>query len=176
MGGVFALSLGFLLAPKILAYIEMLGAGEHERFGGASRAALNLAVETALSALVAPLIMISHTRSLAEVLAGRDSGWAAQARDASGSNLRQAIRLHAVDTVIGLILIGITLIAAPHDLVWMAPVVIGLTFAIPLTMTLASSRVALAAREAGLLLVPEEQRPPQIVARANALAGGWPPN
>jgi len=175
VGGVFALSLGFLVAPKILAYLEMLGSGEHERFGGASRAALNLAVETALSALIAPLIMLSHTRSLAEVLAGRDSGWAAQARDATGSDLRQAVRLHAADTVLGMVLIVATLIAAPHDLVWMAPVVIGLTMAIPLTMALASSRVASLARRLGLLMVPEEQRPPQIVARANALSGAWPP-
>jgi len=175
VGGVFALSLGFLIAPKILAYLEMLGSGEHERYGGASRAALNLAVETALSALVAPLIMLSHTRSLVEVIAGRDSGWAAQARDASGSDLRQAVRLHAADTILGVTLIFVTLLAAPHDLMWMAPVVLGLTLAIPLTMALASSRVARLARELGLLLVPEEQRPPQIVARANALSGGWPP-
>ncbi len=176
VGGMFALSIGFLLAPKILAYLDMLGSGEHHRFGGASRAALNLAVETALSALIAPLIMISHTRSLAEVLAGRDSGWAAQAREVGGASLRQAVRLHAGDTVVGLILVVVTLIASPDSLIWMAPVVIGLTCAIPLTLALASARVARFAREAGLLLVPEEQRPPQILARANALSGGWPPS
>jgi membrane glycosyltransferase len=57
----------------------------------------------------------------------------------------------------------------------MTPVIAGLTLAVPLAAGLASGRLGRAARDAGVLLVPEERHPPQILARANALAGGWPP-
>jgi membrane glycosyltransferase len=174
---VFAVSLGFLLAPKVLALIQMLRTpGERARFGGARLAAVNLALEAVLSTLVAPLIMISHARSLAEVLGGRDSGWVAQAREETAAPLRQAARLHAADTVFGLALAGAALTSSARAFLWMAPVIAGLTLAIPLAANLASGRLGRAARDAGLLLVPEERHPPQILARANALNAGWPPN
>ena len=66
MGVAFSVAIGFLLVPKLLAFARMLGAPEERRlFGGARRAALSIAVETLVSTLVAPLIMVSHTRSLA---------------------------------------------------------------------------------------------------------------
>ena len=173
---VLAVSIGFLLAPKLLALIETLRSpGERQRFGGARLAALNLVLEILLSTLVAPLIMVSHAKSFAEVLAGHDSGWAAQARDETGPSLRRAARLHAGDTVLGLALIAAALASSAHELLWMAPVIAGLTLAIPLATALASARLGRAARRLGLLLVPEERRPPRILVRANALSAGWPP-
>jgi membrane glycosyltransferase len=176
LSAVFGLSIGFLLAPKLMAFAQMVWRGERSRFGGARLAAFNMLLETSLSTLVAPLIMISHARSLAEIFAGRDSGWAAQARDASGDCLRQAVRLHAPDCIIGFGLVAVALATSVQDFVWMTPVMVGMAFAIPLAALLASGRIGRAARRAGLLLVPEERRPPQILVRAKALSGGWPPS
>jgi membrane glycosyltransferase len=174
VGVVLSVSIGFLLAPKILAYVRMLRApGERRRFGGPGLAAANVALETVLSTLVAPLIMVSHTRSLAAALAGRDSGWAAQARQETGPNLRQTVRLHWADTALGLALIAAAFSSSARTVLWMTPVITGLAFAIPLAMMGASGQLGRAARRAGILLVPEERRPPQILARANALAAGW---
>jgi membrane glycosyltransferase len=173
---VLAVSIGFLLAPKLMALVQVLRSpGERSRFGGARLAALNMGLEILLSTLVAPLIMVSHARSFAAVLAGRDSGWAAQARDESGPSLRRSARLHAGDTVFGLALAGAALASSARELLWMAPVIAGLTLAIPLATILASARLGQAARRLGLLLVPEERHPPAILVRANALSAGWPP-
>ncbi len=174
VGAVFGVGLGFLLAPKVLACLQMLRTGEGGRFGGPGLAALNVAIESVLSMLVAPLIMVSHTCSLAAVVAGRDSGWIAQAREETGLNFRQTVRLHAVDTAIGLALGATALSSSLRPFLWMAPVILGLALAIPLASAGASGQLGRTARRVGVLLVPEEQRPPQILARANAISAGWP--
>jgi membrane glycosyltransferase len=165
---VFALSAGFLLAPKALAYVRILRTPEERRrFGGARRAALGIAAETVLSTLAAPLIMISHTRSIAAVLAGRDSGWAAQARETKGVCLAQSLRLHALDTLLGWGLLGAATACAKSVMLWMAPEIVSLGLAVPLAMAFASPRVGHAARGLGMLLTPEENWPPQILVRAS---------
>jgi membrane glycosyltransferase len=174
VGLVFGLGLAFLLAPKAMACVQMLRTGEGGRFGGPRLAALNVVIESLLSMLVAPLIMVSHTCSLASVVVGRDSGWVAQAREDVGLNLRQTARLHAADTAIGLGLAAAALSSSVRPFLWMAPVIAGLAMAIPLALAGASGELGRSARRAGLLLAPEEQRPPQILARANAISAGWP--
>ena len=177
VGVTFAVSIGFLLLPKALAYLRMLRtAGARRGFGGARRAALSVAAETILSTLVAPLIMLSHSRSLAAALAGRDSGWTAQAREESGLDLARVAQLHAADTLLGLILTASALAVSVRAMLWMAPVVLGLNMAIPLAVTTASGRLGRVARDAAILITPEERRPPQILARANAHIAGWPPS
>jgi membrane glycosyltransferase len=172
---VFGFAVGFLLAPKVLAWVQMLRTpGEGGRFGGAVLAALNVLIETLLSTLVAPLIMLSHSRSLSAVIAGRDSGWLAQPREQGGAELSKAVRLHTLDTAIGVMLGLAALTTSARPLLWMAPVIAGLALAIPLAAVGASSRLGRAARRTGILLVPEEERPPPILARANALNAGAP--
>ena len=51
-----------------------------------------------------------------------------------------------------------------------------LNMAIPLAVTTASGRLGRVARDAAILITPEERRPPQILARANAHIAGWPPS
>jgi membrane glycosyltransferase len=175
VGVVFGLGLGFLLAPKVLACLQMLRTpGEGGRFGGPGLAALNVIIESLLSMLVAPVIMVSHTCSLAAVVAGRDSGWVAQAREEAGPNLRQTARLHAADTVIGLGLAAAALSSSVLPFLWMTPVIAGLALAIPLASAGASGQLGRSARRAGVLLVPEELRPPRILVRANAIGAGRP--
>jgi membrane glycosyltransferase len=172
---VSIVSIGLLIGPKILAYIQMLlTPHERIRFGGSRMAFANLVIETLLSTLVAPLIMLSHSRSLVDVLAGRDSGWAAQARDETDTTPRQAMRLHAVDTAVGALFAAAAMASSPMAFLMMAPVIVGLLLAIPLAVMFANAQVGHAARRAGVLLAPEETHPPQILARANALCGAWP--
>ena len=175
VGLVTIVSIGLLLGPKVLAYLQMLlTPHERARFGGARMAAANLVIETLLSTLVAPLIMLSHSRSLGEVLAGRDSGWAAQAREETDTTPRQAARLHAVDTGVGVLFASAAMASSPMAFLWMTPVIVGLLLAIPLAVMFANGQVGHAVRRAGVLLTPEETSPPQILARANALCGAWP--
>ena len=53
------------------------------RRGVRLRAVPGFLVENLLSALIAPILMLTATRSVLHILTGRDSGWNAQARDSS---------------------------------------------------------------------------------------------
>jgi len=171
MRWVFALSIAFLLAPKLLAYVLMTADPvERRRYGGASRAFISVLIEILVSSLVVPVTMLSQTRVLIELLLGRDAGWTAQRRSEGGFGLADTVRGHGWHTGVGMILAGAALAAAPTVLLWMSPAVLGLLVSIPLARWLACCDLGLSAKRHGLLLVPEEVRPPRIRLRAKVLA------
>lgn len=167
---LFIVSMGLLMAPKVLAFFAMLASPrERRRFGGARRVLGGMLLETVLSSLIAPVMMFNQIRALFSILAGRDSGWPAQARQEGGLSLAEAARRHAPDTIAGLILGVAALIASGPLFLWMSPVILGLVSAIPLTLITARQDLGLKARKAGLLLIPEETAPPRLIIQANNL-------
>ena len=74
--------MGLLLAPKLLGYLAMLADGTTRRgFGGALRAFAGMLFEIVVSGLIAPVMMLIQSASVAGILMGRDTGWKAQRRD-----------------------------------------------------------------------------------------------
>ncbi|MFN0264208.1 glucans biosynthesis glucosyltransferase MdoH [Tepidamorphus sp. 3E244] len=82
--------------------------------------------ETLLSMLIAPVMMLIHLRGLFDILAGHDSGWAAQVRDARQITLAQSARFHLAHVVIGLLLAVVSLLISVEIAAWMLPVTLGL--------------------------------------------------
>src|ERR1700736_6224846 len=79
---VFVGTMGLLILPKLLAYILLLVRPlDRRQFGGALRALAGVLVETFLSRLIAPVMMIFQSRAIGEILLGRDAGWQVQRRD-----------------------------------------------------------------------------------------------
>jgi hypothetical protein len=54
-----------------------------QAFGGV-KALVGILLETLLSALIAPVMMIFQSTAVGEILLGRDSGWQVQRRDDGG--------------------------------------------------------------------------------------------
>ncbi|MER2176299.1 MAG: glucans biosynthesis glucosyltransferase MdoH, partial [Stenotrophomonas maltophilia] len=82
---MFAITMVVLLSPKVLGYLAMLlEPVERRGCGGTIRAFISMLLETILAALMAPVVMYVQSRGVAEVLAGKDSGWDAQQRDDGG--------------------------------------------------------------------------------------------
>ena len=166
--GIFAISIGFLLAPKVMAYGVMLTSpDDRQRFGGARKAFLSMLLEIALSALVAPVLMLNQVWALISILAGRDSGWNAQHREEGDITFEDAANHHLGDTAVGLFLGAAAWGASSNTLLWMAPVILGLVGCIPFAVWTARRRLGALAREAGLLVTPEEADPPPVVRRFN---------
>lgn len=67
-------------------------------------------------------------------------------------------------TLLGLALGGIAWAVSWPLALWMSPVVLGLALAIPLAAVTARRDVGLAMRRLGLLRIPEEMRPPDVLA------------
>jgi membrane glycosyltransferase len=168
---IFAISMGFLVAPKLMAlYATLLCREQRASFGGAGHAVASVALEMVLSALIAPVLMLNQLWALVSILAGRDSGWNAQIREEGRVNFEDIANRHLGDTAVGVGLGLATWGAAPFIFLWMLPVIAGLVGCIPLAGLTATRTLGDAARRVGLLATPEELAPPPVVAAFNRLA------
>ncbi len=173
---VLAVSLAFVLVPKLISYGLMLGQGQARRYGGPARALAGVLLETAVSTLCAPVIMAVHTRSLLAVLLGRDSGWSAQQREGGRLAWRAALRFHAPEMGLGVVLAGLGPALGAGLSPWLAVVAASLVGAPVLARWTASLSQGLALRRLGLLLTPGEaaSRPSPQAAGVNSFSPRMP--
>lgn len=168
---VFAGTMALLLIPKLLAYLVLLRRpGELHRFGGALRAFVSLLIETLVSGLIAPVMMVMQSMAVSEILVGKDSGWQVQRRDDGRLPFRVLVRSYLGHTLVGVLLAAAALAVSWPLFLWMTPVIVGLVLAIPLVALTASAAFGRGLRRLGLLATPEERDPPEVLRRANALA------
>ncbi|GBQ97407.1 glucosyltransferase MdoH [Acetobacter nitrogenifigens DSM 23921 = NBRC 105050] len=166
---VFIGTMGVLLAPKLLAFAALLfDRRTMSGCGGAIRVAASIVIETLIGGLIAPIAMLIQTSGVISILSGQDSGWNAQRRDDGGVPFGEIVRGYWRFTAFGLILGTCAWIVSPALFLWMSPVLLGLALAIPLAAWTASRNAGLAMKRAGLLLVPEETSPPDVLKKAAA--------
>jgi len=168
---VFAGTIGLLLAPKLLGYLLLLGDRSMRRgCGGALRGFAGLLIETLISGLTAPILMLMQTAAVLQILLGRDAGWSAQRRDAAAAMpLRESLRRYRWHTLFGFSFAAAAFAVSPPLFLWMTPVIVGLVFAVPLATLTARPNWGLALRRLGLLSIPEERAPPRILSHAEEL-------
>jgi membrane glycosyltransferase len=162
---VFVGTMSLLIIPKLLACILLeTQRGKRRRFGGGPLVFAGLAIETVLSGLIAPVMMIFQSAAVGEILMGRDAGWQVQRREDGELPRKELVRKYALPTFIGVIMAVSAYAVSLPLLLWMAPVIIGLLLCIPIGM-LSSRRST-----SRLFRTPEETAPPQVLIRANELA------
>ena len=167
---LFALTMGILVAPKLFGLVLMLLDRAGSRAcGGAIRLGASFLIELILSALIAPILMLVQSGSVFQILVGGDTGWNPQRRDDGSIPLRDIVRRHRWHTVLGIVAGGSAFMIATSLFLWMSPTILGLVLSIPLSWVSGSLATGLALKRFGLLLTPDEIRPPEIVAEANAL-------
>jgi membrane glycosyltransferase len=172
---VFAGTMGILVVPKFLGWLAaMTQRSERRGTGGVIRSFISVILETLVTSLIAPIMMLLQSRAVAEILLGRDAGWQAQQRDAAHAGLGLLSRLYGWHVALGLALGAAAYAVSAPLLLWMTPVVAGLVLAIPTVAVTSSERVGLTLRRAGLLLIPEERDPPAVLLRAQTLAAEPP--
>lgn len=167
---LFFATMLIVLLPKFLGLLlEVRRARRAREPLGTLRAVLGVGFETVFSILLSPILMVTQTVAVFQVLLGRDSGWRAQARG-GGLSLMQAVRLHYWHTGLGAALAFLCWEASPEVLAWMSPVIAGLLLAVPLSW--------LTARRAGLLTrtlmsTPDCRSRPAILESAERASGEW---
>ena len=167
---VFIGTLGVLLAPKFMSYIVLLRHPAYRlAFGGGLRALASIVAETVIAGLIAPLAMLSQSSAVVTVLAGRDAGWQAQARDDGSIPFGQVVRGYLPHTLAGIVLGVVSYLVSPALTLWMLPVLLGLALSVPLVSVTAGKAAGAAFRRIGVLLTPEENEPPPILVRASAI-------
>lgn len=148
-------TLAVLLAPKVFGTLIALFDSTKRRWAGGAHALLgSVLYETAMSTLLAPVLMLLQTRFILDTLLGRDSGWGAQQRDEiTGTSIATK---HLGHTLAGLVLLGATLMVSPELSLWLLPVWLGLSVSIPLVHLTSSRSAGKFTRGLGLLLIAEE--------------------
>ena len=162
---MFVSTMALLLTPKLLGYVAVLARPSERRgYGGGLRLLFGLLLETLISGLIAPVVMLTQSADVVSILLGRDSGWKPQRRDGGPPPLRQIARRYQNHTILGVATGVAVWMVSPPLALWMSPVILGLALAVPL--------VAVTGRrfDAALLRIPEEQTPPPVLARALTLS------
>ena len=164
---VFVGTMGLLIVPKILAFI-LLGTQTRNRklFGGSLLVFAGLIIETLLSGLIAPVMMVFQSVAVGEILLGRDAGWQVQRRDDGELPRDELMRKYALPTFFGVAMAGSAYAVSASLLLWMAPAIIGLLLCVPIAIL--SARVS--NHNSRLFCTPEQSAPPLVLVRANELA------
>lgn len=152
-----------LLAPKILGALALpLSGVRYDDFGGRTRFLASFLFEVVLSILYAPILMVQQMIAVFRTLLGVQKGWTPQARDGGTYGLRTLIVCHALETISGLALSAGILAGLVS--IWLAPIAISLTFAVPLS-ALSGVSAAAARRMVGM---PEDFHEPAITRAARS--------
>ncbi len=154
-----------LLGPKLLsAALILCSPVKRKSFGGAAAFVGALLTEIVLSFVYAPVLMVQQVLSVAFAAISKRDIWAPQSRSGAHHNLATLVRFHAVETLLGtVVVVGIL---AGAVTVWLLPVGLSLILAVPLSAL--SERSILASRVKALrLITPESALPPAIVSAAS---------
>src|SRR5919109_1694971 len=127
-------TMAVLVAPKLFGYLLLLNDRQTlRRCGGALRTGMSVLIELVLSSLIAPVTMLMQSVDVMGIVTGRDAGWKAQRRDDGSIPFRAVARRHRAHMVFGVFLAAAAYAVSPVLLAWLAPVVLGLVLAIPVS-------------------------------------------
>lgn len=163
---LFGLCLLLLYLPKLIGLAGFLR--DPASRGQRLRALPDVLAEVLISALTAPILMLTQTRAVFEILLGRDSGWKAQARDSDRIDWPAQWRFHRRHMLVGAMFAIAAGAISLSLLAWMSPALISMLIAAPLGAFLGSNAAGDWLRRRGLLSTPEERAPPAIVRAAAA--------
>jgi membrane glycosyltransferase len=178
MMALFWFSMLVLLIPKMLGLIHALLSRRIRRGGGGVIGiGASFLLEVVLSALYAPILMLIQSGHVFAVFMGRDSGWNPQRRDDGGTTWSDAWHFHKRHMFLSCVTAVIVWFLSPPLLAWLAPALLGLFFAVPLSRASGSKSLGRLLSRLALLRTPEETEVPAMVRRRRELlreAGALP--
>jgi membrane glycosyltransferase len=169
---LLALTGAVLLSPKWLAVLAWC-AGRLPGWSRSPRFLIQIVADAALTALVAPIMMVNHAGSIIATLAGRDAGWRPQVRDRDGFAWNDLVRHYRPHMVVGFGLLFSTIIIGWHFALQTLPVTASLMFAPAITAML-SRRVRRGSMLWRILATPEDESMPEIVRAAERMSMRFP--
>lgn len=167
--GSWIATAALLMGPRLFGVARALTNSALRRAHGGSFALLaSAAAETAFSALLAPLMMLHHTKIVLSILLGRSVRWGRQGRHAR-AGLSAAVRGELPATILGLGVGGGLLSTNPSLALWVGPVWVPLCLSIGISMLASSARVGRFLARCRVLLVPSETEPDEVIERVEHL-------
>jgi membrane glycosyltransferase len=147
-------TLSLLFFPKLLAALDAVLGRRLADHGGVTRLTSSILLETLVSALLAPIRMLAHTRYVLEALFNTTLRWAGQNRS-DETRWRDAFVNQAPGTVLALGWAGFAWWLDPAFFYWTLPVAVPLILAAPTSVMLGRVRAGRWLHGRGLLRVAE---------------------
>jgi len=161
---LFAVSMVIVLSPKVFGWLRgMFNISRCRHFGGPFLLTLSTGFEMLMSALYAPILMVSQVGVVFSVLFGKDTGWKPQSRSDGAVSLKSAVRVHAMETFFGIGISVIALLVSSELFYWLLPIAAGLVLSIPLSWVSGGAHRSKLINQTGLLRVPGEIYPDPIL-------------
>lgn len=158
---------GLLLLPKILIATRAAFTGRANGFGGARLAFLSTLGELAFSSLTAPVLLMYATRSVFQVLLGRDGGWPTNNRGDGTLTLGESFAASHWIVTIGAVGLAATWAFAPGLLLWLLPV------GVPMIFAPALLRWSSLPSKGRLMGVPTEYAPAPVMVLHDQILERW---
>jgi membrane glycosyltransferase len=172
---LFWFSMVILMIPKAAGLCRALLSQRIRRgCGGGIGVIASFLLETLLSALYAPILMLVQSRHVFEVFMGRDSGWKPQRRDGGGTSWGDAWSFHKRHLLLSCLAAVVIYLLSPSLLIWVSPALLGLFLSVPLSRASGSDTLGSALARVALLRTPEELNQPALVSRRQALIAEAP--
>jgi membrane glycosyltransferase len=157
---LFGYTMAILLLPKVLALILAVFNRELRKgCGGAIGLLTSVVVETLISALLSPVMMLLQSRFVFDILAGRDSGWNAQNRDDVAPPYGATLARHAGHTLAGFALAAASFMVSWQTFLWLSTIAVGLVMSSGVAWATGLVSLGILARSWNVFRIPEESAP-----------------
>ncbi|MEM8569784.1 MAG: glucans biosynthesis glucosyltransferase MdoH [Pseudomonadota bacterium] len=155
---------GMLLAPKFLGAGTFWMTGvDLSKLGGPKQFFMSFLLELILSVAFAPILMVQQTVAVLRHFLGFKETWKPQRRSNSRYPVSELAKFHALETVLGLLLVYGMLLGIVSF--WLLPIAASLAIAIPLS-ALSGVNMRNMSWSRNHLGTPEEFDEPQIISLA----------
>ena len=172
---LFGLTAVLLLAPKVISLFAIILRGEARGYGGVAKLLLSALLEFLHSVLLAPVRMLFHTQFVLAALTGVKLAWKSPPRHDAATGLGEALRRHALGSVLALTWIGVILVSSAAFQWWLSPVLAGLLLAVPISAWTSRAGPGRWLKARGVFLIPEERVQPPVLAEADRHAAAFKP-
>ncbi|WP_281046255.1 glucans biosynthesis glucosyltransferase MdoH [Sphingomonas oryzagri] len=165
-GWLLALTIVLLFAPKFMALGWMLADPvRRQGFGGGWSLTKSVLADIPLSALVAPMMMMTQSLAVIDILRGRKSGWAVQNRVSDGVSMSDAARASRPHLILGAAMAAAAILGW-QPAIWMSPIFAGLLASPLLVAWTSRASIGRASARRHYFMIPEERRPNPLIRDA----------
>jgi len=176
---LFYVSMAIVLAPKVFGWlVATLNIRHVMQFGNPIALLFSAIIEIILSALYAPILMVSQCSDVYKIYRGKDSGWAPQSRDDGAISWVAATKMHISHTLFGFLLAISAYSLNPDLMYWLSPICLSLILSIPLSKLSGNSKIGSLFSTLSLLRTPQSKHKKTAIITEfeAALATAQPPS
>ncbi len=156
---IFVITMSIILLPKFLSYLRyaVFYRSEFLKYGGIKKSFQSMLLEILLSAMIAPILMLFHSKFVVYTLLGKGVTWSTQNRNAEdGITIRAAMSAHGTQTAIGLTWAIAAYYCSPAFFWWFTPISISLFLSIPLSIIISKKSIGKNLLNHKIFLTPPE--------------------